>query len=99
MQASGGGHRESAPALLAGYEGLLAHLKTHGALLNSVKPEMLLDLADFRSAVLLFTLAEHSHALYIAVSRCTAAARSLRFIHVDYTFCCFDTASIEQSPT
>lgn len=50
MQGSGGhtGRRESAPALLASYESLLAHLKFHGALLNSVKPEMLLDVADFR---------------------------------------------------
>ena len=50
MQASGGhtGRRESAPALLASYESLLAHLKSQGALLNSVKPELLLDIADFR---------------------------------------------------
>lgn len=44
----GSGRRESAPALLAGYEGLLAHLKSQGALLNAVKPELLLDIADFR---------------------------------------------------
>lgn len=66
MQASGGGHRESAPALLAGYEGLLAHLKSHGALLNSVKPEMLLDISDFRSATLLSAPAVQHHALFIA---------------------------------
>lgn len=50
MQVSGGhtGRRESAPALLASYESLLAHLKHQGALLNSVKPELLLDIADFR---------------------------------------------------
>lgn len=44
----GSGRRESAPALLAGYDGLLAHLKSQGALLNAVKPELLLDIADFR---------------------------------------------------
>ena len=49
----GSGRRESAPALLAGYEGLLAHLKSQGALLNAVKPELLLDIADFRSAFLM----------------------------------------------
>ena len=53
VQTSGGGsgRRESAPALLAGYENLLAHLKSQGALLNAVKPELLLDIADFRSAL------------------------------------------------
>ena len=52
MQTSGGGtgRRESAPALLAGYESLLAHLKSQGALLNAVKPELLLDITDFRCA-------------------------------------------------
>ena len=52
MQTSGGGsgRRESAPALLAGYENLLAHLKSQGALLNAVKPELLLDITDFRCA-------------------------------------------------
>ncbi|KAL0021413.1 hypothetical protein WJX79_003538 [Trebouxia sp. C0005] len=44
----GSGRRESAPALLAGYENLLAHLKSQGALLNAVKPELLLDITDFR---------------------------------------------------
>ena len=50
MQTSGGGtgRRESAPALLAGYENLLVYLKSQGALLNAVKPELLLDIADFR---------------------------------------------------
>ena len=53
FQTSGGGsgRRESAPALLAGYENLLAHLKSQGALLNAVKPELLLDITDFRSAL------------------------------------------------
>ncbi len=53
VQTSGGGsgRRESAPALLAGYENLLAHLKSQGALLNAVKPELLLDITDFRSAL------------------------------------------------
>ena len=37
-------------ALLSGYEHLLAYLKSHGTLLNAVKPELLLDLADFRYA-------------------------------------------------
>ncbi|DBA78771.1 TPA: putative protein fap47 [Trebouxia sp. C0004] len=44
----GSGRRESAPALLAGYENLLAHLKSQNALLNAVKPELLLDITDFR---------------------------------------------------
>lgn len=35
-------------ALLTGYEHLLAYLKSHGTLLNAVKPELLLDIADFR---------------------------------------------------
>ena len=35
-------------ALLSGYEHLLAYLKSHGTLLNAVKPELLLDIADFR---------------------------------------------------
>lgn len=53
VQTSGGGsgRRESAPALLAGYENLLAHLKSQGALLNAVKPELLLDITDFRCAL------------------------------------------------
>ena len=53
FQTSGGGsgRRESAPALLTGYENLLAHLKSQGALLNAVKPELLLDIIDFRSAL------------------------------------------------
>ena len=55
MQTSGGGsgRRESAPALLAGYENLLAHLKSQGALLNAVKPELLLDITDFRYVAVL----------------------------------------------
>ena len=80
MQVSGGhtGRRESAPALLAGYESLLAHLKSQGALLNSVKPELLLDIADFKFAVL-------SHQLFIFMQRvctddtCIAAAELVYF--------------------
>ena len=33
------------------YDGMLTHLKTFGALLNDVKPEMLLDIEDFRRVV------------------------------------------------
>ena len=66
MQASGGhtGRRESAPALLASYESLLAHLKSQGALLNSVKPELLLDIADFRSALFSCWLSMARHCMY-----------------------------------
>ena len=39
--------REASEQLLDQYEKLLTHLKSHGALLNSVKPEMLLDTDDF----------------------------------------------------
>lgn len=66
MQVSGGptGRRESAPALLASYESLLAHLKSQGALLNSVKPELLLDIADFRFALLSYWLFMAMHCMY-----------------------------------
>ena len=61
LQTSGGGagKRENPHALLTGYENLLAHLKSHGALLNAVKPELLLDITDFRYpdiSVLVFTV-------------------------------------------
>ena len=39
--------REASEQLLEQYEKLLTHLKSHGALLNSVKPEMMLDTDDF----------------------------------------------------
>ena len=48
LQPSGAAGRQTAFALLSGYEHLLAYLKTHGTLLNAVKPELLLDLTDFR---------------------------------------------------
>ncbi|KAK9828703.1 hypothetical protein WJX72_001600 [[Myrmecia] bisecta] len=41
--------KEASSQLLAQAEALLAFLKSHGALLNTVKPELLLDLEDFRS--------------------------------------------------
>lgn len=48
LQPSGAAGRQTAMALLTGYEHLLAYLKSHGTLLNAVKPELLLDIADFR---------------------------------------------------
>jgi hypothetical protein len=38
---------EAAQQLLATYEAILAHLRAHGALVNAVKPEYLLEPADF----------------------------------------------------
>lgn len=35
---------------MAGYDTLLAYLKSQGCLLNTVKPELLLDITDFRCA-------------------------------------------------
>ncbi|KAF6261116.1 hypothetical protein COO60DRAFT_1637017 [Scenedesmus sp. NREL 46B-D3] len=42
-----GNRVEAAQQLLAMYEAILAHLRAHGALVNAVKPEYLLDPADF----------------------------------------------------
>ena len=42
-----GNKREASEQLLGQYEKLLTHLKAHGALLNAVKPEMMLDSEDF----------------------------------------------------
>jgi hypothetical protein len=39
--------KEAAENLLAVLDNLLVFLKSHGALLNAVKPEMLLELDDF----------------------------------------------------
>ncbi len=33
------------------YDALLSFLKSHGALLNAVKPELLLDIEEFRSGL------------------------------------------------
>ncbi len=73
MQTSGGGsgRRESAPALLAGYENLLAHLKSQGALLNAVKPELLLDITDFRSALAYAQNGAMHHDVFLCASLCT----------------------------
>lgn len=38
---------EAAQQLLATYEAILAHLRAHGALVNAVKPEYLLEPVDF----------------------------------------------------
>lgn len=40
--------KEAAQLLLAQYDGLLTFLKSHGCLLNAVKPELLLDIEEFR---------------------------------------------------
>lgn len=40
--------KEAAEQLLAQYDAALLHLRAHGALLNAVKPEMLLDVEDFQ---------------------------------------------------
>lgn len=42
--------KEAAQQLLAQYESLLVFLKSHGALLNACKAELLMDLNDFRHA-------------------------------------------------
>ena len=75
VQTSGGGsgRRESAPALLAGYENLLAHLKSQGALLNAVKPELLLDITDFRSDL----ACAHNNAMHHDASVCCLLSLSL----------------------
>ena len=39
--------KDATEALLKQYESILVLLKSHGALLNAVKPEMLLELEDF----------------------------------------------------
>ena len=41
-----GNKKEAAEALVGMYDALLVFLKSHGALLNAVKPEMLLDAED-----------------------------------------------------
>ena len=40
--------KEQAEQMLALYERVLLHLKSFGALLNDVKPELLIDLEDFK---------------------------------------------------
>lgn len=42
-----GNKTEAAQQVLAVYQAILGHLRAHGALVNSVKPEYLLDEADF----------------------------------------------------
>ena len=42
--------KEVAQLLVGQYDALLSFLKSHGALLNAVKPELLLDIEEFRSA-------------------------------------------------
>ena len=73
VQTSGGGsgRRESALALLAGYENLLAHLKSQGALLNAVKPELLLDITDFRSALACAHNIAMHHDAFLSSGMCT----------------------------
>ena len=73
VQTSGGGsgRRESAPALLAGYENLLAHLKSQGALLNAVKPELLLDITDFRSPLACAHNNDMHHDAFLCSGLCT----------------------------
>jgi hypothetical protein len=39
--------KDAAEALVAGFDASLQFLRAHGALLNAVKPEMLLDSEDF----------------------------------------------------
>lgn len=46
-----GNKREASEQILGQYEKLLTHLKAHGALLNSVKPEMMLDMEDFSRVI------------------------------------------------
>ncbi len=49
--------KEAAEQLLGAYDAALTFLRAHGALLNAVKPEMLLDLEDFkRRAAALWTV-------------------------------------------
>ena len=43
--------KEVAQLLVAQYDALLSFLKSHGALLNAVKPELLLDIEEFRSGL------------------------------------------------
>ena len=43
--------KEVAQLLVGQYDALLSFLKSHGALLNAVKPELLLDIEEFRSGL------------------------------------------------
>ena len=85
MQASDG-HRETANSLLIGYESLLARLKSHGAMLNSVKPELLLDIADFRFAALSYQLFVVKD-VYVKCAA-LAACLGLAAVNLMFLFCC-----------
>ena len=43
--------KEVAQLLVGQYDALLSFLKSNGALLNAVKPELLLDIEEFRSGL------------------------------------------------
>lgn len=75
VQTSGGGsgRRESAPALMAGYDTLLAYLKSQGCLLNTVKPELLLDITDFRCASVCDLVAVSAPSLPLSPAHCLLA--------------------------